>query len=124
MVASEDRMAIRQEVRFAVVMYGGVSLAIYINGVAQELFRMVRATAGAEGGEPLVGQEQLRGTESVYRELGHTTNSARLLSQGVQAKFVQDLLGHATIAITLGTYSHVLPGIGCAAAGTIDEALG
>ena len=31
--------------RFAVVMYGGVSLAIYINGVAQELFRLVRATA-------------------------------------------------------------------------------
>ena len=30
------------EVRFAVVMYGGVSLAIYINGVAQELFRLVR----------------------------------------------------------------------------------
>ena len=32
---------------FAVVMYGGVSLAIYINGVAQELFRLVRATAPA-----------------------------------------------------------------------------
>jgi hypothetical protein len=27
-----------QEIRFAVVMYGGVSLAIYINGIAQELF--------------------------------------------------------------------------------------
>ncbi len=35
----------KQEVRFAVVMYGGVSLAIYINGVAQELLRLVRATA-------------------------------------------------------------------------------
>ena len=31
-----------QEIRFAVVMYGGVSLAIYINGIAQELLRMVR----------------------------------------------------------------------------------
>jgi len=31
-----------KEIRFAVVMYGGVSLAIYINGVAQELLRMVR----------------------------------------------------------------------------------
>ncbi|HEX8853957.1 MAG TPA: patatin-like protein, partial [Pyrinomonadaceae bacterium] len=31
-----------QEVRFAVVMYGGVSLAIYINGVAAEFFRAVR----------------------------------------------------------------------------------
>ena len=35
-----------REVRFAVVMYGGVSLAIYINGITQELFHLVRATAG------------------------------------------------------------------------------
>src|SRR5262245_629696 len=34
-----------QEVRFAIVMYGGVSLAIYMNGVAQELLHLVRATA-------------------------------------------------------------------------------
>lgn len=31
-----------QEVRLGLVMYGGVSLAIYINGVAQEFFRAVR----------------------------------------------------------------------------------
>ena len=36
-----------QELRLALVCYGGVSLAIYINGVAQELFRLVRATAPA-----------------------------------------------------------------------------
>ncbi|HEV7503676.1 MAG TPA: patatin-like protein [Thermoanaerobaculia bacterium] len=30
-----------REVRLGVVMYGGISLAIYINGVAQELFRAV-----------------------------------------------------------------------------------
>lgn len=46
------------EVRFGVVMYGGVSLAIYINGVANELYEMASATprrtlaaaAGATGG--------------------------------------------------------------------------
>ena len=38
-------MEIGQEVRFAVVMYGGVSLAVYINGVVQELLHLVRATA-------------------------------------------------------------------------------
>jgi hypothetical protein len=32
-----------QELRLAVVFYGGVSLAIYIHGVAQELFNLVRA---------------------------------------------------------------------------------
>lgn len=31
-----------REVRLGLVMYGGVSLAIYINGIAQELFRAVR----------------------------------------------------------------------------------
>jgi hypothetical protein len=33
--------AIEKEVRFAVVMYGGVSLAIYMNGIAQELLTLV-----------------------------------------------------------------------------------
>lgn len=65
-----------QEVRFAVVMYGGVSLAIYINGVAQELLRMVRATAGDTGAS---GSYHLHlpdtrfretDTERVYRRLG------------------------------------------------------
>src|SRR3954466_14566553 len=31
-----------REVRLGLVMYGGVSLAIYINGVAHEFFRAVR----------------------------------------------------------------------------------
>ena len=31
-----------REVRLGIVMYGGVSLAIYINGVAQEFYRAVR----------------------------------------------------------------------------------
>ena len=40
-----------QEVRFAVVMYGGVSLAIYINGIAQELLSMVRSTPEPKNGK-------------------------------------------------------------------------
>jgi hypothetical protein len=39
------KIEVVKEIRFAVVMYGGVSLAIYINGVAQELMRMARVTA-------------------------------------------------------------------------------
>lgn len=68
-------LAIEQEMRFAIVMYGGVSLAIYINGVAQELLRLVRATAPARPtsdapGAALLGPDELRGTERVYRKLG------------------------------------------------------
>jgi integrase len=35
-----------------------------------------------------------------------------LLGKGVHPKFVQELLGHATISITLDTYSHVIPAMG------------
>src|SRR5215208_3097747 len=53
-----------QEVRFAVVMYGGVSLAIYINGIAQELLRLVRSTAREQ-------QNSFNGTERIYRKVSH-----------------------------------------------------
>ncbi len=45
-----------------------------------------------------------------FHDLRHTC-ATLLLSKGVHAKFVQELLGHATISITLDTYSHVLPGM-------------
>jgi len=60
-MAAGNESDYKQEVRFAVVMYGGVSLAIYINGVAQELLRLVRSTA--EHGKPLTG------TERIYRKV-------------------------------------------------------
>jgi hypothetical protein len=50
------------EVRFGVVMYGGVSLAIYINGVANELYEMACATPKAGGDRTAVG------TRDVYRK--------------------------------------------------------
>ena len=34
-----------------------------------------------------------------------------LLAQGEHPKVVQDLLGHSNVAITMDTYSHVLPGL-------------
>ncbi len=43
-----------------------------------------------------------------FHDLRHTC-ATLLLSRGVHAKVVSDLLGHSTIAITLDTYSHVLP---------------
>lgn len=54
-----------------------------------------------------------------FHDLRHTC-ATLLLGKGVHAKFVQELLGHATISITLDTYSHVLPGMGDAAAGAMD----
>jgi integrase len=57
-----------------------------------------------------------------FHDLRHTCATI-LLSQGVHAKFVQELLGHATIAITLDTYSHVLPGMSSGTADAMDRAL-
>ena len=47
MAANSPKPDYTHEVRFAIVMYGGVSLAIYINGITQELLRLVRSTAEA-----------------------------------------------------------------------------
>lgn len=38
----------RREIRFGLVLYGGVSLAVYIYGVTLEFERLVRASTGAE----------------------------------------------------------------------------
>lgn len=55
-------------------------------------------------------------------DLRHTCATV-LLARGVHPKFVQELLGHKNISITLDTYSHVLPGMGDTAAGEMDEAM-
>jgi integrase len=44
-------------------------------------------------------------------DLRHTC-ATLLLVKGVHPKYVQELLGHANISITLDTYSHVIPGMG------------
>lgn len=56
-------------------------------------------------------------------DLRHTCATV-LLKMGQHPKYVQELLGHATIAITLDTYSHVLPGMGDGLADAMDHAMG
>ena len=51
------------------------------------------------------------------------THASLLLKQGVHPKVVQERLGHASIAITLDTYSHVAPGLQEAAAKRFGEVL-
>src|SRR5205807_408114 len=43
-------------------------------------------------------------------DLRHTA-ATYLLSLGVHPKLVQDMLGHSSIALTLNTYSHVVPAL-------------
>jgi integrase len=48
----------------------------------------------------------------------------RFLEAGVHPKVVQERLGHATIAITLDTYSHAIPAMQQGAAAKIAALLG
>lgn len=47
-----------------------------------------------------------------------------LFQRNAHPKFIQELIGHASVAITLDTYSHMLPGMGGEAADAIGNALG
>jgi integrase len=57
-----------------------------------------------------------------FHDLRHTC-ATLLLTRNVHPKYVQELLGHANIAITLDTYSHVMPGMGTHAAKAMEDAL-
>jgi len=60
------------------------------------------------------GVERLR-----FHDLRHT-HASLLLARGIHPKVVSERLGHASIAITLDTYSHVLPSLQEEAARDLD----
>ena len=51
------------------------------------------------------------------------THASLMLKQGVHPKIVQERLGHASIGLTLDTYSHVAPGLQEAAAAGFDKVI-
>ena len=57
-----------------------------------------------------------------FYDLRHTC-ATLLLSKNVNPKVVSEMLDHANIAITLDTYSHVLPDMQDSAAKAMEEAL-
>jgi integrase len=59
----------------------------------------------------------------MFHDLRYTCASL-LFQKNVHPKFVQELLGRASVAITIDTYSHMLPGMGSEVADAIGEALG
>lgn len=91
-----------QELRLAVVLYGGVSLAIYMYGVAQELFNLVWSTAPSESyaddGEPpkTLARGQTQSTDAIYRALGQLlpleSDGADGVGGPVRTRFVVDII--------------------------------
>ncbi len=57
-----------------------------------------------------------------FHDLRHSF-ATMLLTQGVHARIVMEMLGHSTIALTMNTYSHVIPALQREAANTIDDIL-
>jgi integrase len=84
---------------------GGFLQPVSVNG---ELRRLLAAA-----GLPLIR----------FHDLRHTA-ATLLLGRDVNPKKVSEMLGHSTVAITLDTYSHVLPGMHRQAARVMDELLG
>jgi patatin-related protein len=104
------RADIRKEIRFAVVLYGGVSLAVYISGVVRELLAMVRATApvpqskGDDGLEAM-SEPSVTGSMSVYRELAQLLNAPEGgESKVVYTRFIVDVISGTSAGGLNGIY--------------------
>jgi len=63
------------------------------------------------------------GLEGIRLHDARHSHASLMLKQGVHPKIVQERLGHASIQVTLDTYSHVAPGLQEAAARQFDELL-
>jgi integrase len=57
-----------------------------------------------------------------FHDLRHTC-ATLLLTKNVNPKIVSEMMGHASIAITLDTYFHVLPNMQDSAAKAMEDAL-
>jgi patatin-related protein len=64
-MTSSEQQAGRRELRLALVLYGGVSLCIYMHGTTKEIHRLVKASATLTAGSG----EQASPSEAVYGEL-------------------------------------------------------
>ena len=67
-------------------------------------------------------QEGLDMPSLTFHEIRHT-HATLLLQAGEHVKVVSERLGHATVAITMDLYSHVLPNMQAGAADKIEEQL-
>ena len=72
--------------------------------------------------KPVLKRAGLR-QNACFHDLQHTC-ATLLLGRGVHPKFVQELLGHSSIALTLDRYSHWIPSMGEETARAMDAALG
>lgn len=86
-----------KELRLALVLYGGVSLAVYMHGITKELHRLVRASAPEAGG----ATEPAPASERVWRRLlGRLAQEA----SGVATRVVVDVVAGTSAGGINGVY--------------------
>lgn len=86
-----------RELRLGLVLYGGVSLAIYMHGASKELHRLVRGSARVGGAaEP----PTLTPSERVYRDLA----AAKAAEDGVATRVVVDTISGTSAGGINGVY--------------------
>jgi integrase len=89
--------------------------------LARQLEEIDRAGSLWRQFKPLLERAGLPG-RTRFHDLRHTC-ATLLLTKNVNPKVVSEMLGHSNIAITLDTYSHVLPNMQDSAARALEEAL-
>ena len=67
--------------------------------------------------------KRVKARAGVRKDLPSTISATLLLGKGVNAKVVSEMLGHASITITLNTYYHVLPDMQDSAADAMEAML-
>ena len=98
--------------------------------------KLTRAMADRDGGLSIFNPSNLRNRslkrikersgvqdDLCFHDLRHTC-ATLLLREGVNVKVVSEMLGHASITITLNIYAHVLPDMQDSAANAMEAALG
>lgn len=114
------------------------TLALKEHKEKQEALRILSGTTLKEedfvfshiDGKPLLPNTVTHNWIKLVRRIGLTgirlhdarhTHASLMLKQGIHPKIVQERLGHASISITLDTYTHVAPGLQEATANHFDE---
>lgn len=83
-----------RELRLALVLYGGVSLAIYMHGVTKEIHRLVKGSASVDE-----STNDLTSSERVYRDLASGVDGG-----GVRTRVVVDTVAGSSAGGINGVY--------------------
>ena len=87
--------------------------------------RLPRSAArGSTGSASAAARGSPRAARPVQRPTAGLAAASLMLVQGVSPRVVKETLGHNSIALTMNTYSHVLPALQREAADAVDRLLG